>query len=126
MSVITQHLLSSACLTLVQSACEAVLILVEQLPRDELLRSRLTRAEVQRQLATIAKSLAQIDDSDRTAMPEIDWSGWALIGRGLDGPPGEELDEALWFASQSLVPATVLWLRVYRQSQPERFKMSLG
>jgi uncharacterized protein with HEPN domain len=126
MTTISSLLLSSACLTLVQSACEAVLILVEQLPRGELLRSRLTRAEVQRQLATVARSLAQIEGDDRTAMPEIDWSGWALIGRELQGPSGEVQDEALWFASQSLVPATLLWLRVYRQSQPMRFKMSLG
>lgn len=44
----------------------------------------------------------------------------------LAGPPGETLDEALWFASQSLVPATLLWLRVYRQSQPDLFRMSLA
>ncbi|WP_157572124.1 hypothetical protein [Hydrogenophaga taeniospiralis] len=27
---------------------------------------------------------------------------------------------------QALVPATLLWLRVYRQSQPDLFRMSLA
>jgi hypothetical protein len=34
------------------------------------------------------------------------------------GPPQ---DEALRFAVQSLVPATLSWLRVYRQSEPDLF-----
>ncbi|MDO9570489.1 MAG: hypothetical protein Q7J58_14110 [Hydrogenophaga sp.] len=122
----SQPMLHSALLGLIQNACESVLILVEQLPREELMRSRLTRGEVQRQLATLAASVAQIEPEQRATMPELDWSGWALMQVQLAGPPGETLDEALWFASQSLVPATLLWLRVYRQSQPELFRMSLA
>lgn len=122
----SQPLLHSALLGLIQGACESVLILVEQLPREELMRSRLTRGEVQRQLATVAASVAQIEPGQRATMPELDWSGWALMRVQLAGPPGETLDEALWFACQSLVPATLLWLRVYRQSQPELFRMSLA
>lgn len=122
-----QHpMLHSALLALIQGACEAVLILVEQLPREELMRSRLTRGEVQRQLATLAASVAQIEPEQRATMPELDWSGWALMQVQLAGPPGEALDGALWFASQSLVPATLLWLRVYRQSQPDLFRMSIA
>jgi hypothetical protein len=34
------------------------------------------------------------------------------------------LDEALWFACEAMVPATLLWLRVYRQNQPELFRMA--
>jgi uncharacterized protein with HEPN domain len=119
-------MLHSALLGLIQGACESVLILVEQLPREELMRSRLTRAEVQRQLTTLAASVAQIEPEQRATMPELDWSGWALMRVQLAGPPGETLEEALWFASQSLVPATLLWLRVYRQSQPELFRMSVA
>ncbi|MDO9293806.1 MAG: hypothetical protein Q7U09_19690 [Hydrogenophaga sp.] len=122
----SQPMLHSALLGLIQGACESVLILVEQLPREELMRSRLTRAEVQRQLATLAASVAQIEPEQRATMPELDWSGWALMRVQLAGPPSETLDEALWFASQSLVPATLLWLRVYRQSQPDLFRMSLA
>ena len=61
------------------------------------MRSRLTRAEVQRQLATLAASVAQIEPEQRATMPELDWSGWALMRVQLAGPPGETLDEALWF-----------------------------
>ncbi|MBT9549422.1 MAG: hypothetical protein IV088_01125 [Hydrogenophaga sp.] len=122
----SQPMLHSALLGLIQGACEAVLILVEQLPREELMRSRLTRGEVLRQLVTLAASVAQIEPEQRATMPELDWSGWALMRVQLAGPPGETLDEALWFASQSLVPATLLWLRVYRQSQPDLFRMSLA
>ena len=89
-------MLHSALLGLIQNACESVLILVEQLPREELMRSRLTRTEVQRQLATLAASVAQIEPEQRATMPELDWSGWALMRVQLAGPPGETLDEALW------------------------------
>jgi hypothetical protein len=37
------------------------------------------------------------------------------------GLPGESQAEALWFAIASLVPATLLWLRVYKQAQPGLF-----
>lgn len=52
---------------------------------------------------------------DRPAAPAI---------AALHGAPGPQLDEALWFATTSLVPALLLWLRVYRQGQPELFRMS--
>jgi hypothetical protein len=39
-------------------------------------------------------------------------------------PAGEALDETLWFACNSLMPATLLWLRVYQQSQPELFRLA--
>jgi hypothetical protein len=46
------------------------------------------------------------------------------MGARFAAPPGVALDEALWFAVQALVPATLLWLRVYQQSQPELFRMA--
>jgi len=30
----------------------------------------------------------------------------------------------LWFACESLVPATLLWLRFYQHSQPALFRMT--
>ena len=122
----SSDVLHSALLSLIQSACESVLILVDQLPRETLMRSRLTRGEVQRQLATVVASVAQVGPEQRAAMPEIDWSGWALMQGRLAGAPGEARDEALWFACQSLVPATLLWLRVYQQSHPDLFHMTLA
>ena len=120
------HVADTALLGLIEQAGLAVATLVEDLARDEFLRSRLTRAEVTRQLATLADSAAQMTPTARTRMPELDWDSWDGLRTRLRLPRGEALDEALWFACQSLVPATLLWLRVYRQSQPELFRMTLA
>lgn len=42
----------------------------------------------------------------------------------FEGLVRDTLDEALWFACEALAPATLLWLRVYQQSQPELFRMA--
>lgn len=118
------HIINSALLGLIEQAGTAIATLVEGLEQDELLRSRLTRAEVLRQLKILADSAAQLGASARDAMPELDWSGWDSMRERFDAPPGEALDTALWFACESLVPATLLWLRVYQQSQPELFRMA--
>jgi len=114
--------ITAALLSLVEQAGSSVAILCEGLQREELLRSRLTRFEVVRQLKTLGDSMAQMDSDLHGAMPELDWPLWQAMRLRLDGLPGEELDEALWFACESLVPATLLWLRVYRQSQPTLFR----
>lgn len=118
------HILHSARLGLIEQAGTAVAILVEGLERDELLRSRLTRQEVLRQLNTLTHSVAQVAPAERTHMPELDWGTWDAMQRRLAQPASAALDEALWFACESLVPATLLWLRVYQQSQPELFRMA--
>lgn len=116
-------IINSALLGLIEQAATAVATLVEGLERAELLRSRLTRAEVLRQLKTLADSVGQLEPAARAAMPELDWSGWDALRPRFAAPAGEPLDEALWFACTALVPATLLWLRVYQQSQPELFRM---
>jgi hypothetical protein len=118
------HILNSARLGLIEQAGTAVAILVEGLTRDELLRSRLTRVEVLRQLKTLADSSAQVTPGARFDMPEMDWAGWDAMRPRFSAPPGDALDDALWFACEALVPATLLWLRVYQQSQPELFRMA--
>jgi hypothetical protein len=118
------HILNTARLGLIEQAGTAVAILVEGLARDELLRSRLTRAEVLRQLKTLADSAAEVTPKARADMPELDWTGWDAMRLHFSAPPGAALDDALWFACESLVPATLLWLRVYQQSQPELFRMA--
>jgi len=118
------QILTGALLALIEQAGTAVLTVVEGLERDELQRSRLTRAEVLRQLTTLARSAAQVETAARADMPELDWPGWDALRPRLAGPAGEALDEALWFACESLVPATLLWLRVYREGQPELFRMT--
>ena len=115
---------TSALLGIVEQAGLAVLILTENLSEDELLRSRLTRSEVQCQLTTLADSLTQLAPTLHAAMPDLGWEGWQSLQGVLHGPHGPALDDALWFASSSLVPATVLWLRVYRKEKPELFRMT--
>jgi uncharacterized protein with HEPN domain len=102
----------------------AVATLIEGLGREELLRSRLTRSEVLRQLKLLADSATQVEPAMREAMPELDWSGWDAMRIRFAAPVGEALDDILWFACGSLMPATLLWLRFYQQSQPELFRMA--
>ncbi|RUP30808.1 MAG: hypothetical protein EKK45_08005 [Curvibacter sp.] len=112
-------------LGLIEQSAQGALLLCEGLSRDELLGSRLTRAEVLRQLLTLADSAARLDLAVQAAMPELDWAGWAALAPRLRAPSGPDLEEALWFAIESLVPATLLWLRLYRQQQPRWFRMGL-
>jgi len=115
---------TGARLAIIEQAGLAVATLIETLEREELLRSRLTRSEVLRQLALLAGGAAGVGPEVRGQMPEIDWPGWESICRQLALPAGDALDEALWFACESLVPATLLWLRVHRTSSPALFQMT--
>ncbi|MDY0329806.1 MAG: hypothetical protein RBR52_04845 [Thiomonas sp.] len=114
---------STALLGIIEQAGLGVLTLTENLGRDELLRTRLTRDEVGRQLRILTDSLAALPPDLQKAMPEIDWAGWQRVGVQLMAPRGETQEDALWFAVESLTPALLLWLRVYRRNQPELFKM---
>lgn len=114
-------MITAPMLQLTNDAAEAVLILTDGLQRGDLLRSRLTRAEVQRQLQCLADTLEDAPDVLRHQMPEIDWAGWRATRLAL-ATPGAQHDDALWFAVQSLVPATLSWLRVYREQQPSLFQ----
>jgi uncharacterized protein with HEPN domain len=118
------HILDSALLGLMEQAGIGVATLIEGLEREELLSSRLTRAEVLRQLRMLADSAAQVESAMRESMPEVDWSGWCAMRSRLEAPAGQALDDTLWFACTSVMPATLLWLRVYQQNQPELFRMA--
>lgn len=113
-------LLSAPLIGLLQEAGEAVLTLTEGLEQGELLSSRLTRAEVTRQLQVMASAMKRMPAPLTQAMPEIDWAAWRGVEISLR-EPGPAREDALWFGVQSLVPATLSWLRVYRQSSPELF-----
>lgn len=101
----------------------AVLTLVEGLQDGELLASRLTRQEVTRQMRLMLEAAAALPSEMRRAMPEVDWTGMATVGKALAGPAGPELDEAMVFGSRALTPAFMMWLRVYQQQHPDWFKM---
>jgi uncharacterized protein with HEPN domain len=114
-------MLNASLLSLIEEAGIAVLTLTEGLEKDEFLASRLTRAETQRQVKIMGESAANLPPQMQTALAEVDWAGWHSVARqlGADHAAGQE---ALWFAVRSLVPATLMWLRVYRTNQPEVFE----
>jgi len=116
----TDALFSAASLAMLDEACSGVLILGEGLERDEFLSSRLTRAEVGRLLLIIARLMDGLPVDASRRLPEIDWAGWSLLTRTLPDR-GPASDDTLWFALTSLVPATLMWLRLYRQREPELF-----
>ena len=105
-----------------------MLTLTEGLEKEEFLASRLTRAETQRQVKIISECAASLPPQMQTLLAEVDWAGWHTVARQLGAgahQPGADNgaeQEALWFALRSLVPATLMWLQVYRKEQPEIFE----
>jgi uncharacterized protein with HEPN domain len=119
--MVTATVIAAPMLQMLQSAGEAVLTMTADMPQSDLMRSRLTRFEVQRQLQTLADTLAALPDAVRHVMPEIDWAGWRAVRLALP-TSGTPQEDAIWFAVRSLVPATLSWLQVYRQSHPSLFE----
>ncbi len=105
--------LNATLCSIIEEAGVNVLTLTEGLEEDEFLSSRLTRAEVEHQVDVMAGILFELSTRTRSAMVELDWDGWAGVTRQLKLEGG---DAALWFAVRSLVPATLMWLRVYRRN----------
>jgi len=114
-------MLNASLLSIIEEAGIAVLTLTEGLEKDEFLASRLTRAETQRQVKIIGESIVSLSLKSQALLAEVDWRGWHTVTRQL-GENSDAEQEALWFAVRSLVPATLMWLRVYRQNQPEIFE----
>lgn len=100
----------------------AVLTLSEAVERAELLASRLTRGEVQRQLHIIAAGAARLDPRTRDTIAEVDWNAWHALALLLGAAPCDALDEALWCAVSERVPALLMWMRTYRSHQPQLFQ----
>ncbi len=114
-------MITAPMLSLIQDAGEAILVLTDSLEESELLRSRLTREEVRRQMLQLSETLLWLPEAAREALPEIDWAGWRATRLALE-VSGSAQDEALWFGARSLVPATLSWLRVYRKERPDLFR----
>ena len=112
---------NAALLTSIEEHATAILILAEGLEEDELRRSRLTRREILRHLDLLASALRGLPPDARAALPEIDWAAWSTTAQCIS-QGHEDAHETLWFAVRALVPATLMWLRVYRQNQPQLFE----
>lgn len=121
-----QNMYGAALLKAIDESGVAILTLTEGLQDDELLASRLTRAEVARHLRLLVDATQALPESMRAGMPEVGWAELQATGSALSGPPGLALDDALLVGSKILVPAALMWLRVYRQQHPEWFSMSLA
>jgi uncharacterized protein with HEPN domain len=100
----------------IEEAGIAVLTLTEGLEESEFSRSRLTRQEVCRQIEILGRAALDISPAMHATLPEIDWKTWlAMAGNATKDP------QHLWWVIAELVPATLMWLRVYRNQQPELF-----
>ncbi|MEY4764255.1 MAG: hypothetical protein RI907_928 [Pseudomonadota bacterium] len=118
-------LYAAALLQAVEAAGEDVLTLCEGLSGEELRRSRLTRLKLVQLLQAMSQSLLGVPPSARTDMPEIDWEGWLALPRALTDPDLNQAHEALLMGTQALVPATLMWFRVYRPQSPQWFEAPL-
>ena len=113
-------MLNGALLGILEEAATAVLTMCEGLEEEEFFASRLTQKEVLRQLRIMSDTVGNMPAETRTCLAEIDWEGWSALGVELRKETASGREQ-LWFAIRSLVPATLLWLRVYRKNQPEMF-----
>lgn len=116
-------LLSGALLGIFEEAGTAILTLTEGLEPEEFFASRLTQQETLNQLRIMAETANNVPPAIKQRLPEVDWAGWALLGSQLQLSGGFERD-AVWFAVRSLVPAMLMWLRVYRKGMPELFSLT--
>lgn len=101
---------------------EAILTLMDGVEDGELLASRLTRHEVDRQLKLLHYAVQALPTDLCQAMPEVDWSGMKGVAQTLSLPSSTQRDQALLFATRSQVPALMMWLRVYREQHPDWFE----
>jgi uncharacterized protein with HEPN domain len=119
-----QQLFAASLLKSVVEAGEGVLTLAEGLQDDELRRSRLTRQTLLRLLQEMAAALTAVPPEARAAMPEIDWPGWLALPQAIGHADANQAHDGLVFGVHSLVPATLMWFRVYQPQHPQWFDTS--
>lgn len=106
--------MSGPSLITVEEAITGALLLCEDVEESAFLRSRLTRQEVTRQVRAASEVLAQLANSSTNCLPaEIDKSAWLA----LHGAVQDQDHAQVYRAVQTLLPDTLTWLRVARQSQ---------
>lgn len=115
-------ILSGTLLGILETAGEAILTLTDNVEPEEFFSSRITQDVVAAQLKTMTETVNNFPDELRLQMLEIDWSGWTVLKAQLLVVGALDRDAA-WFAIRSLVPATLMWLRVYRKNHPELFSI---
>ncbi|HRH72378.1 MAG TPA: hypothetical protein PLM62_04770 [Zoogloea sp.] len=118
-------IIPAALLANIINAGTDILTLAEGMDESEFLRSRLARVEIGRLVGVMAINLADLPDAQRQLFAELDWTTWRALPEQLNTDPATR-DEALWFAIRALVPATLMWLRVYKESAPQLFEFQQG
>lgn len=113
-------IVSGAMLGILEEAGTAILIMTESFAYHELFASRITQHEVLRQLKVMADTAFNLPSEVKFKMLEIDWESWQALSIQFN-KSDESMQEAVWFAVRSLVPATLLWLKVFHKSSPELF-----
>jgi uncharacterized protein with HEPN domain len=115
-------LLSGSLLSIVEEAGESVLTLTEGIEPEEFFNSKITQHEVMRQIRIMTETAANIPVEIKHDIAEVDWAGWSMLNMQLNTAGGFERD-AVWFAIRSLIPATLMWFRVYRKNTPQHFSI---
>lgn len=116
-------LLAGALLGILEETGESILILTEGIEPEEFFASKLTQQQVLNCIRTMTETAANVPAEIKQRLLEIDWAGWAMLGGQLNREGGFERD-AVWFCIRSLVPATLMWLRVFQKSAPELFSLA--
>lgn len=113
-------LLSGALLGIIEEAGLSIMTMTEGIEADEFFASRITQQETLRQVRVMAETISNVPEDIARQMIEIDWTAWRVLKAQLVS--GETAGrDALWFGVRSLVPATLMWLRVFRHRQPDIF-----
>lgn len=113
-------IVSGAMLGILQEAGNSIMIITDGLEYDEFFSSRITQQDVLRQLIAMTDTSLNLPYEIKQRMIEIDWEAWSALSIQFS-KKGESMNEAVWFAVRSLVPATLLWLRVFHKNAPELF-----
>lgn len=116
-------LLSGALLGILEESGLAIMTLTEGVEPEDFFKSRLTQQEVRRHMHIMADTVANVPDEVKRTMIEIDWPGWVILRTQLLSMECSGND-ALWFGVRSLVPATLMWLRFYRNKIPTLFSLA--
>lgn len=116
-------MITGAMLSILEEAGMAVLTFTEGLEPEEFFASQLTQRETLKQISIMVETVTNLPPDPKKQMPEIDWAGWSQLNLQLTRAGGFERD-AVWFGVRSLIPATLMWLRVYKKNLPQLFSLT--
>lgn len=117
-------MLSGALLGLLEQIALDIMVLTDEITEEDFFNSRLTRKQTLQLLESLAQTAANLPDTTRQRMHEIDWAAWAALRTALAKPERHPLQ--IWVAIKELTPLTVQRLHDYKRKQPQLFSMVPG